>query len=359
MYFPVAEATIGVPYLIGIGFVVGICGGFMGMGGGWMLVPALYALGVPMNVAVGTSLAQILGHSIVSSFRHWQFGHVSLKVAMVMIPGEAIGVEIGASIIEMLKGSPTIDLDMALSGIYLILLFGLGIFMYLDVRKRRRRQRRAEERAAENGEEPEDVMEKKSRLARWANSLNFRPCIRCDISRIRSISVWVIFVAAVIVGTLTGLLGVGGGIIRMPTMIYLFGCPTVVAVGTGLFAIIISGGYGTFTHALKANVDLPIAVLLFIGAAVGAQVGSYATEYVQGAKIRGLFSFLAFIAGLSIVAKSFMPTWTPISEPVSSSISLILIAGVTAVMGLYILYELVKGVKEQARELAEEHEPKE
>jgi len=99
VYFPVAEATIALWYLIGIGFAIGVCGGFMGMGGGWILVPALMALGVRENIAVGTSLAQMLGHAIVSTSRHWQFGNVSIKIAVVMIPGTAIGIEIGARVL--------------------------------------------------------------------------------------------------------------------------------------------------------------------------------------------------------------------------------------------------------------------
>ncbi|MFP3905360.1 MAG: sulfite exporter TauE/SafE family protein [Armatimonadota bacterium] len=353
MYFPIAGAEVSLFVLVAIGFAVGICGGFMGMGGGWMLVPALYALGIPMNIAIGTSLAQILGHAIVSSFRHWQFGNVSLKIAMVMIPGEAIGVEIGASLIEFLKNKPNVDLDLVLSSLYLVLLFGLAIFMFMDVRKRRRRQRRENQRAAQNHEEPEDVLEKKSSLAVWAQSIPLKPTISCTVSDITSISVWVIFCFAIIVGTLTGLLGVGGGILRLPMMIYLFGCPTVAAVGTGLFAIIISGGYGAFTHAVKGNVDLPIALLLFIGAALGAQVGSFATTYVRGDQIRGLFAGLAFVAGVSIFAKTFVPRWSMIPDEVASSVSLVLIIGVTAMMALTILYFLGRGVAEEKAAQAE------
>ncbi|MFO7947606.1 MAG: sulfite exporter TauE/SafE family protein [Armatimonadota bacterium] len=346
MYFPIAEASIAVYYLIGIGFAVGICGGFMGMGGGWMLVPALYAFDIPMNIAIGTSLAQMLGHAIVSTFRHWQFGHVSVRIALVMIPAEAIGVELGAGIIELFKGNPEF-LDLGLSAIYIALLLALSVFMFKDIKKRQARQREAERKARENNEEPEDMMEKRSSLARWAHSIKIWPCIRCRVAGIQSISVWLIFFSAMAIGILIGLLGIGGGVVRMPMMIYLFGCPTVVAVGTGLFAIIISGGYGAFTHALKGNVDLSIAVFLFIGAAVGAQIGSYATEYVKGGKIRGIFSFLAFIAALAMITKSFLPMFTAIPQKLASTISLILIVALTAFMSLYILYMLLTGVLEK------------
>lgn len=347
MYFPIADAVVGAHYLIGIGCAVGICGGFIGMGGGWILVPALYALGIPMNVAVGTSLAQMVGHAVVSTFRHWQFGNVSMKIGFTMIAAELIGIEIGAVIIEIMKDSATLNLDVILSGAYLVLLFVLAAFMYRDVRKRRKEKQRAEE----DDEEARDVMEQKSSLAKWASSINLKPHIKCEISGISSLSVWVIFFSALVIGIIIGLLGVGGGVIRMPLMIYLYGCPTVVAVGTGLFTIIIAGGYGAFTHALKGNVDLPIALLLFIGSALGAYVGSCATKYAKGGQIRGVVALLAFVAGLSITAKTFLPMFTQVPKPVSTKISLVLVVGVTVLMSLLILYKLVLGVLEEKREM--------
>jgi len=103
LYFPIPEINLAIGYLIAIGFTVGVCGGFWGMGGGWITTPALYALGVPMNLAVGTSLAQMTGQSVVSAFWHRKFGNISRRVALIMIPGTIVGVELGARILERFK----------------------------------------------------------------------------------------------------------------------------------------------------------------------------------------------------------------------------------------------------------------
>ncbi len=340
MYFPVAEATLALWYLIGIGCAIGVCGGFMGMGGGWILVPALMALGVRENIAIGTSLAQMLGHAIVSTFRHWQFGNVSIKIALVMIPGTAIGIEIGARILEALKALGEAQTEHAIGGLYVVLLLSLALFMYRDVSKASRKA--AEANAAQPGDSatPPDE-EETSRLALWVQSLKLYPCISCSISQIQSISVWVIFFSAIVTGVLTGLLGVGGGLLRLPMLIYLIGCPTTVAVGTDLFAIIFSGSYGTFTHALKGNVDLLMAFYIFLGAAVGAQVGAFATRYVKGTQIRGVFAFLALIAGVSVIANSFLKMQT---------LAVVLIIGVTALTAGLIVVLLVIGVRQKTAE---------
>jgi len=125
--------------------------------------------------------------------------------------------------------------------------------------------------------------------------------ISLPISGIASISLWVIIISGLISGILAGFLGVGGGFIRMPLMVYVLGVPTHVAIGTDLFEIIFSAGFGTVTHAIKGNVDIMIALVMQTGAAIGAQIGAVATPYFAGPRIRLLFSGLPFIGAILVI----------------------------------------------------------
>ncbi|MGD8596533.1 MAG: sulfite exporter TauE/SafE family protein, partial [Anaerolineae bacterium] len=132
---------------------------------------------------------------------------------------------------------------------------------------------------------------------------NLPPKISLPASGIESISVWIVLLVSFLTGLLAGVLGVGGGFIRMPMMVYLIGVPTHVAVGTDLFEVVISAGYGTITHALKGNVDILIALVMQTGAAVGAQLGATATRFFAGPRIRLFFSILPFIGAILTALK--------------------------------------------------------
>ncbi len=169
--------------------------------------------------------------------------------------------------------------------------------------------------------------------------------VRCPLLRGKRISFWIVFAAAMLTGILAGLLGVGGGFLRVPMLIYLIGCPTHVAVGTDLFAIIISGSYGAFTHALKGNVDLMIALCMLLGALGGAQIGSFATRYVQGVQLRALFGAALIAATASIVVNSFfhMP-----------ALATVLVVGMAGLMAAIIIGLLIRGVAQAARAQCQE-----
>jgi len=313
VYFPIAEVYIPVWYLVMIGFAVGVCGGFWGMGGGWMVTPALYALGVPMNIAVGTDLAHIVGKSLVSTFRHFRFGNVSLPIAVTMIPGTMVGVEMGARVIEYLKRLGGGAVDRVISLIYVVLLGSLALFTFIESWRSKRAldEERHEDEARGKHARAYTVDDRVSvDLAEWVGRLRLRPVVSCKVAHLRGMSAWVIVAAALLTGVLAGLLGTGGGFLRMPLLVYVIGCPTHVAVGTDLFAIIVSGAYGAFSHALKGNVDIVMALIMLTGATLGAQVGTFATRYVQGTQVRELFGVGVLVAAVSVVAKTYlgMPT---------------------------------------------------
>jgi len=293
MEFPIAGVMINPLLLAGIGFTVGILGGFFGVGGGFIGGPLMYWAGVPMNFVVGTDLAHMTGKSIIATRRHRAMGHVDIKVGLVMALGSIGGVEIGARVIEMLKAAGSVDLVVGV--IYIVLLLIVGAFTAWESLKALRITRTSSVDAHEAvGFEG---------LAKRVYSIDLPPMISLPISGIESISVWIVLGVGLFTGVLSGLLGVGGGFVRMPLLIYVLGIPTHVAVGTDLFEIVISAGFGTLTHAFKGNVDISMALMMQIGAAFGAQLGATATRFFSGPRIRLLFSGLSLIGAVMMLIK--------------------------------------------------------
>jgi uncharacterized membrane protein YfcA len=293
MLFPVSGVHIAPLYLIGLGFVVGILGGFFGVGGSFIAGPALYASGVPMNFVVGTDLAHIVGKSIVAARTHRALGNVDIKLGMVMVVGTIAGVETGAQLIQMLKRRANIDWVVGIT--FVIILILISAFMAWESWKTlimlKRGKTGVGPRSGGTGAvRRRDDASAAAAIARIVQRIPLPPFVSLPASGIERISVWAVVLVAFVGGLASGFLGGGAGYIRMPSMIYLLGIPTHIAVGTDLFEIIISASYGTVTHALKGNVDILIALVMHTGAAIGAQIGATSTQFFAGPRIR-----LAFI----------------------------------------------------------------
>ena len=291
MDFLISQVTISPVVLALTGFVVGMLGGFFGVGGGFLAGPLMFWTGVPINFVVGSDLAHMAGTSLVATRKHRAFGHVDFRLAGLMIVGTIPGVEIGAQLIERLKDVGNIEVVIGLS--YVVILTGVGLFTAWESLRAIRVQRTDQLDVLE-------VVGVKSLLHRTP-LLRIPPLIRMPVSGIEEISIWVIILVGLVTGILAGLLGVGGGFLRMPLMIYVLGIPTHVAVGTDLFEIVISAGFGTLTHSLKGNVDFMIAATMLTGAALGAQIGAAATRYFSGPIIRLLFSVLPLFAAVLVL----------------------------------------------------------
>lgn len=291
MYFPIADVTVNPILLISVGFIVGILGGFFGVGGGFLAGPMMFWTGVPMNFVIGTDLAHMTGKSIVAARRHRALGHVDLKLGMYMVMGTIVGVEIGARIIETLQDTGAIDITIGVT--YIVILVCISIFTGWE-------SIRAIQMVRTDQIDVQDAVGFKG-LSKRIRAVNIPPMVSFPVSGIESISIWTILGVGFLTGILSGSLGVGGGFIRMPMMVYVLGIPTHIAVGTDLFEIIFSSGFGTITHALKGNVDILMALVMQTGAAIGAQIGASATRFFAGPKIRLAFSFLPMI-GAALVA---------------------------------------------------------
>jgi uncharacterized membrane protein YfcA len=283
-------------YLVSVGFIIGVLGGFFGVGGSFLAGPALLAVGLPANFVVGTDLAHIVGKSVVAAKKHHALGNVDFKLGGLMVVGTIIGVEIGAQFIEHLKKVG--DVNQVVSVSYLIVLLAISAFMAWEGMATLRMQRR-------NGRPSDSTVKHDDNafggIAKMVQRIRLPPMVDLPASGIRQISVWAILLVALVGGIVSGFLGAGGGYIRMPAMVYLLGAPTHIAVGTDLLEIIVSASYGTISHAVKGNVDILIALVMNTGAAIGAQIGAIGTQHFGGPKIRLAFAPLPLIgAGLLI-----------------------------------------------------------
>jgi uncharacterized membrane protein YfcA len=285
LHFPISGVTINPLFLAGVGFLVGVLGGLFGVGGGFLAGPMMYLVGVPMNFVVGTDLAHMTGKSIVAARRHRTLGHVDIRLGLLMVLGTIPGIEIGARIIEGLEAAGSIDVVVGIA--YIVILLAIGAFTGWEslraMRLVRTERMQARDALAFRG------------VTRRVRLFNLPPLISLPSSGIESISLWVVLGVGFFTGLLAGILGVGGGFIRMPMMVYLVGVPTHVAVGTDLFEVVISAGFGTVTHGLKGNVDILIALVMHTGAAIGAQIGAMSTRFFVGPRIRLFFSVLPIV----------------------------------------------------------------
>jgi uncharacterized protein len=297
MWFPISGAHISPIYLVIVGFVIGILGGFFGVGGSFIAGPALRVVGLDWNFAVGTDLAHIVGKSVVAVRQHRAFGNVDLRLGLIMAIGTIVGAEIGAQLIQMLKRAGNVNLVVSIVSI--VVYVSISTFMIWESRKTLRSKKRgtaAPPTAATKKHDPSSF----KHVTRSIQRLNIPPMIKLPASGV-TISLWIILLVAFVGGLFSGFLGGGAGYIRMPSMVYVLGVPTHLAVGTDLFEIIISASYGTFTHAVKGNVDILIALVMHTGAAIGAQIGAISTQYFAGPKIRLAFVPLPLIGAAIVI----------------------------------------------------------
>jgi len=288
---------------IGAGFVIGIFSGLFGVGGGFLLVPLLNAVfSIPYNIAIGSSLFQMVVTSSASSFKHRSYGNIDYKLAGFVLMGSAMGVELGARILMWLKSIGTITIngstigkmDLWINIIYIILLSLVGISMFLESKKAKKR--------APRGGIADTVFSQKIQNAK------IPPLTSLPVSNIEYISICYLIVLGFGVGILSGLLGIGGAFILNPALIYLIGVSTSVAIGTSLFQTIFVSGYGALTHFFKGNVDFALVACILTGSIIGSQLGARIHNNIRGAHVRYYFSLLIFFAAGLILIKFLFST---------------------------------------------------
>ena len=295
MDFPISQSHINPIYLVVVGFLIGVLGGFFGVGGSFIAGPALRLMGMHWNFAVGTDLAHIVGKSVVAAKQHRALGNVDLRLGLFMAIGTIAGAECGAQMIQALKRAGNVDAVVSIVSIAVYV--SISTFMIWESRKTLRQTKaRVPGTSAAKKRDPSAF----GHVTRAIQRLQIAPMIHLPVSGV-TISLWIILVVSFVGGVFSGFLGGGAGYIRMPSMVYALGIPTHLAVGTDLFEIIISASYGTFTHAVKGNVDILIALVMHTGAAIGAQIGAISTQYFAGPKIRLAFVPLPLIGAIIVI----------------------------------------------------------
>jgi uncharacterized membrane protein YfcA len=303
-----------------------------------MVTPGLNILGFPMAFAIGTDIAHMAGKSLISTLRHGKFGNVDYKLGLIMLVGTIVGFEVGAQMIMWLERIGAVD--KVVRYLYVVLLILIAWMVFADVAKRKRKER---EYAAAGKE-----IDKLATGLDWAKTLHkikIPPMVHFNQAMI-SCSAWLPIFVSFLTGWLAGILGIGGGLIRMPALIYFVGCPTHVAVGTDLFEVMISGLYGTATFTYKGRTELLAAIIMLIGAAAGAQIGTVATKYIKGYGIRIAFGLAVVGCCLSIILK-LIPNWVPATKAVTDVMATVLILGLVSCLSLYIAVRMVTGAKKE------------
>ena len=276
IYLPIAEMSVNIFLILGMGGAVGFLSGLFGVGGGFLMTPLLIFIGVPPPVAVGTEANQIVASSVSGVLAHWRRANVDFKMGFVLLLGGFVGSSLGVILFKYLQNLGQLDLVIKLS--YVIFLGIIGFLMLWESSRTIIRSRSA---AARRG---------KLHQHNWFHGLPFK--IRFRKSKLY-ISAILPFLIGATVGVLSAIMGVGGGFIMVPAMIYLLGMPTSLAIGTSLFQIIFVTANVTFLQALTVQtVDILLAVLLLTGAVIGAQFGSKYSVRMKGEQLRALLALL-------------------------------------------------------------------
>ena len=277
IYLPIAEVSVNAFVLLGLGGIVGVLSGMFGVGGGFLMTPLLFFIGIPPAVAVATEANQIVASSFSGVLAHLKRKTVDLKMGTVLLIGGLIGAALGVVIFNYLKAQGQVDLLVKLC--YVVFLGIIGSLMFVESLN-----------AIRNTKSGKVPARKKHT---WIHGLPFK--MRFRVSGLY-ISVIPPVLVGISVGILAAIMGVGGGFIMVPAMIYLLGMPTKVVVGTSLFQIIFVTGFTTLLHATtNYTVDVVLAVLLLIGGVIGAQIGTRIGVKLKAEQLRILLAIMVLV----------------------------------------------------------------
>lgn len=278
VYLPIAEVSVNAFLLLGLGGMVGVLSGMFGVGGGFLMTPLLFFIGIPPAVAVATEANQIVASSFSGVLAHLKRRTVDLKMGTVLLIGGLVGAALGVQVFNALKAIGQVDLLVKLS--YVVFLGIIGSLMFVESLNAIRKTRSG-----------------RKVLTRKKHGLVHKMPLKMKF-RTSGLYISVIppLIVGVFVGILAAIMGVGGGFIMVPAMIYLLGMPTKVVVGTSLFQIIFVTGFTTLLHATtNYTVDIVLAVLLLVGGVIGAQVGTQIGARMKAEQLRILLAIMVLV----------------------------------------------------------------
>jgi uncharacterized membrane protein YfcA len=297
IYLPIAEMSVNFLVLLAMGAAVGFLSGMFGVGGGFLITPLLIFYNIPPAIAVATGANQVIASSFSGSLVHFKRGTLDLKLGTILLLGGIAGSSFGALVFALLRRVGQLDLVVSL--IYVVFLGSIGGLMLVE-------SVRAIQRTRSGGVPPSL---KRSGQHNWIHRLPLK--MRFRTSKL-FVSVIPVLGLGAAIGFLAAIMGVGGGIIMVPALIYLLKVPTNVVVGTSLFQIIFVAAYTTIIQATaNQSVDIMLAIALMIGGVAGAQYGAKAGQKLRGEQLRALLALLVLAVALRLAFDLFA---TPVSR---------------------------------------------
>lgn len=289
IYLPIAEMPINALLLIGMGAGIGFLSGIFGVGGGFLMTPLLIFMGVPAAVAVATQANQIVASSVSGALGHWRRKNVDIQMGLVLLAGGLVGSFFGSLIFAYMKSLGQVDLMIRLS--YVVFLGIIGSLMFVESTRALFRQRRG-------------VPRRKMHQHYWVHGLPFK--MRFRRSKLY-ISILPPLAVGLLVGVLAAIMGVGGGFVMVPAMIYLLGMPTAVVVGTSLFQITFVTAAVTVMHSINTQtVDVLLALLLLPGSVIGAQIGARVGVHLKAEQLRALLAAMVLAVCIKLGFELFI-----------------------------------------------------
>jgi uncharacterized membrane protein YfcA len=288
IYLPIAGMSINFFLVLGIGGLVGFLSGLFGVGGGFLLTPLMMMIGIPPAVAAASDSNQIVAAASSGAFAHWRLGNVDFKMGLVILVGGIFGGTIGVQLVKVLRAMGNFEFVMKV--VYVLMLGLVGSAMFIESWRTIRRSKKGE---APAGEEMGGA-----KLGTIFSKLPLK--MHFQRSGINTSAIFP-FGIGTTVGIMAALLGVGGGFIMVPAMIYIIGMPTIVAIGTDLFQIVLTSANVTFQQAMvNHTVDLLLALILLAGSTIGAQFGAIAGKRLKGEQIRILLAIIVLVLTVKI-----------------------------------------------------------
>ena len=285
IYLPIAELSVNIFVILGMGAAVGFLSGMFGVGGGFLITPLLIFYNIPPAVAVATGANQVVASSVSGALAHFRRGTLDIKLGLVLLAGGLIGATVGVQIFSMLRRLGQLDLIISL--LYVVFLGSIGGLMLWESINSIRR-------AAKNG----PVSLRKPGQHNWVHRLPFK--MRFKRSKLY-LSVIPVILLGFAIGILTSVMGVGGGFIMVPAMIYLLRIPTSVVIGTSLFQIIFVTAFTTVVQATtNYSVDIVLAWLLMVAGVIGAQYGVRVGQKMRGEQLRAGLALLVLAVGIRL-----------------------------------------------------------
>jgi len=294
MYLPIALTSVNYMVVVGLGLAVGLLSGLFGVGGGFLMTPLLMMIGIPPTIAAATDANQIVAASASGTLAHWRLGNVDVKMGLYLLVGGFLGGAGGVHVIKILRATGGADFLIKMT--YVIMLGVVGAFMFVESLNAMRKTK------ANAGKEPEAAPVKKS-----GGLLSKLPMQTVFEKSGVTHSAILPLALGTFVGVLAAIMGVGGGFLMVPVMIYLLRMPMHVVVGTSLFQIMFTCTEVTFLQSYSNHtVDFLLALLLLIGSVFGAQIGTILGRKLQGEQLKILLSIIVLAVTVKIVLELVM-----------------------------------------------------